>query len=180
MRHLAMHIYQKGNLGERKKADAQRQRQVQQRHRVVAQQIDIADKKIGVFVIAQQCQIASNSSCQNDARLGAIGMSQPARHPVVEQHGAADQPQVGHAPPAVEKQRGKHEPQLSRHGPNPAAQEKVDNHGQRQEKQQVFKRIEQHRTGGKHKVRELVWRGGRHILAFSYLWPDCITPANTV
>ncbi len=58
---MTVAVHQIGDLLKCEKTDRQRQYQMQQRDFGVEEKVGVADKKVGVFEVSQQCQIGTDT-----------------------------------------------------------------------------------------------------------------------
>ncbi|MCY1546914.1 hypothetical protein D9M68_829390 [compost metagenome] len=144
----AVTVYQIGNLLEGEEADGQWQHHLGPVQNPASQPVDVVGEEVGVFVVAQQTQVANDPGDQQRAP-GHIGSRRPAfgelaTHQEVDQQAAQQQRQVLQLPIAVEEQAGKHQPALRCGDPAQPAQPEIDHQRGWQKRKQEDGGIEQH------------------------------------
>src|SRR4030095_4205327 len=104
-------VDQVGDLREREKADAERQREMERWRRCADEGRHVAGNEVGILEYAEQREIRRDPECQDAARRGPL---QPSSDAEIERDAAEDQRQVPRIPPTVEEKRGDRQPYLCR------------------------------------------------------------------
>ena len=104
-------IDQVGHLLEGKEADAQGQRQIQIIKITAGQRVDVLQKKIKIFKIAQQCNIRNDANDNDHPSASRQTLQQPAGQ-IVYQDAGEDHEYICNFVVAIEDQRGNHQRNL--------------------------------------------------------------------
>jgi hypothetical protein len=142
-------IDQKRYLGDGEEADAEGKDYVQQGKVRLENLVDVADKKIHVFEIAEETDVYRNTEDEkgpvgNGLFFQGIIIDDQAGDCVIKQDRTKDQRQIADIPPAVVKERSKQKPGIGTNGQSPLVQDKINYQGHRQKEKNKFVRIKQH------------------------------------
>ena len=142
----AVAIDQIGNLAEGEEADGQWQHHVLQHPLRPKHVIDIRDEEIVVLEESQQADIDQDPEQQQPLPAAMVLLQpHPPANREIEEDGECDQDQVDRLEPAIEEQRGRHQPQPGGDGhPLAAAQQIIANQNDWKKDEDEFVGIEKH------------------------------------
>lgn len=129
-------IYQECDLCKCKKAYTQWQNNMMQRDMRAKDSIEIIDKKIHIFEIAQQAQIKNYSTYEDRlSRQKAITSRQIHPNNIIAKQREQNQWKINHIPIGVKTQTSNDEKNLSANNPSPIQKTKITNknYGQKYE-----------------------------------------------
>jgi hypothetical protein len=142
-------IDKKRYLGNSKKAYAEGKDYVQKGKVRLESLIDVTDKKIHVFEIAEENNVyrdPENKQCPvgNNLFLQGVIIDDQAGDCVIKQDRTQDQRQIADIPPSVIKERREQKPGVGADGQSLFVQDKVNYQGHRQKEKNKCVRIKQH------------------------------------